>query len=75
MSLRLKTLVVTGLTLAALLVVLTLSLRTILLDSYLQIERQDAKENLDRGLNALMGSLEHMDRTTQDYSYWDDLYR
>ncbi|HYX35206.1 MAG TPA: adenylate/guanylate cyclase domain-containing protein [Oligoflexus sp.] len=75
MSLRLKTLVVTGLTLAALLVVLTLSLRTILLDSYLQIERQDAEENLDRGLNALMGSLDHMDRTTQDYSYWDDLYR
>src|SRR5699024_8007112 len=70
-----KTLIITSLTLATLLVVLTLSLRVILLDSYLKIERQDAEQNLDRGLNALRGSLEHMDRTTQDYSYRDELYR
>lgn len=75
MSLRLKTMVITGLTLAMLLVVLTFSLRSILLESYRQIELQDAAQNLDRGMNALMGSLENMDRTTQDYSYWDDLYR
>jgi class 3 adenylate cyclase/sensor domain CHASE-containing protein len=54
--------------------VLTFSLRSILLESYRQIEEQDARQNLDRGMNALMGSLDHMDRTTQDYSYWDDLY-
>ncbi len=61
-------------TLAILLVVLTVSLRFILLESYRQIEISDAGQNLDRGMNALMGSLENMDRTTQDYSYWDDLY-
>lgn len=75
MSLRLKTLLITTLTLATLLLVLTVSLRSILLESYRQIEEQDALQNLDRGMNALMGSLDHMDRTTQDYSYWDDLYR
>jgi class 3 adenylate cyclase/sensor domain CHASE-containing protein len=75
MSLRLKTLLITALTLATLLLVLTVSLRSILLESYRQIEEQDALQNLDRGMNALMGSLDHMDRTTQDYSYWDDLYR
>jgi len=75
MSLRLKTLFVTGLTLATLLVVLTVSLRFILLESYKQIELKDAEQNLDRGRNALLGTLEQMDRTTQDYSYWDDLYR
>jgi class 3 adenylate cyclase/sensor domain CHASE-containing protein len=63
------------LTLATLLLVLTVSLRSILLESYRQIEEQDALQNLDRGMNALLGSLDHMDRTTQDYSYWDDLYR
>jgi class 3 adenylate cyclase/sensor domain CHASE-containing protein len=75
MSLRLKTLLITALTLATLLLVLTVSLRSILLESYRQIEEQDALQNLDRGMNALLGSLDHMDRTTQDYSYWDDLYR
>ncbi|HET9240436.1 MAG TPA: adenylate/guanylate cyclase domain-containing protein [Oligoflexus sp.] len=75
MSLRLKTLLITAMTLTTLLLVLTVSLRSILLESYRQIEEQDALQNLDRGVNAFMGSLDHMDRTTQDYSYWDDLYR
>ena len=42
MSLRLKTLLITTLTPATLLVVLTVSLRSILLESYRQIEEQDA---------------------------------
>jgi adenylate cyclase len=74
MSLRMKTLLIMAFTSAALLLVMTLSLRSILSDSFRTIENQDAEKNQDRALNALKESFEAIDRASQDYGYWDSLY-
>jgi diguanylate cyclase (GGDEF)-like protein len=74
MMLRQKTLLIICATLIGLLGFLYFFSRTVILRSFSQLEEQDAHQNLDRGVSALSDDLSSLDRTTKDYSSWDNTY-
>lgn len=72
MTLRQKTLLVTGVVLAVVIVLLYVVLRVILDNAYAALEAQDAQENVQRALNALDDEIAAFSNTTWDYARWDD---
>lgn len=46
-----------------------------LLPSFVELERQQAARNLDRGTEALTSELEHLSDFVGDWSGWDDTYK
>ncbi len=72
---RLKLLVIIGISLSALIFAMLIASRLILLDSFLEIEHGNMKQNLDQVLNALNGEVKHIDTANADYSAWDDSYQ
>src|SRR5256885_3854622 len=74
MMLRKKTLLIICATLIGLLGFLYFFSRTVILRSFSQLEEQDARQNLDRGMSALSDELSSLGRTTKDYSSWDNTY-
>jgi len=75
MSLRQKTLLLIGLTLAGLIGVLYASLSLILIRSFAQIEEQQAYRNVRRVQEALFDELDSLAVLAADYGEWDDTYR
>jgi len=73
MILRKKTLLIC-LMLVCLLGVLYVFSRIVLLRSFAKLEDQDVRQNLDRAMSALSDDLSTLDRTTGDYSSWDQTY-
>jgi len=73
-TLRAKTLVILIATLAGLLLIMYLSLRFILLESFIALEQQSIQQNVERAINALSDDITTLDRTTLDYASWDDTY-
>ena len=74
MTLRQKTLLLIGLTLAGLIGVLYASLSLIFLVSFAQIEERNAHRNIRRVQQAIFGELESLKAITADYAEWDDTY-
>ncbi|MGB7441479.1 MAG: adenylate/guanylate cyclase domain-containing protein [Coleofasciculaceae cyanobacterium] len=74
MTLRQKTLLLIGLTLAGLIGVLYASLSLIFLVSFAQIEERNAQRNIRRVQQAVFGELESLKAITADYAEWDDTY-
>ncbi len=74
MSLRQKTLLLIGLTLASLVGILYASLSIIFLSSFAQIEERDAHRNVQRVRQALSDELQTLSTTATDYAEWDDTY-
>jgi sensor domain CHASE-containing protein/class 3 adenylate cyclase len=74
MTLRQKTLLLIGLTLAGLIGVLYASLSSILLNSFAQIEERNAHRNVRRVQEALFDEIESLKVTTADYAEWNDTY-
>ena len=74
MSVRIKSLLVIGLTLLGLVGILYVSSRAILLDSYARLEERDTHQNIERALNAIADDLSTLNRTANDYAAWDDTY-
>ncbi|MEQ8961388.1 MAG: CHASE4 domain-containing protein, partial [Coleofasciculus sp. C2-GNP5-27] len=74
MSLRQKTLLLIGLTLAGLIGVLYASLSLILIRSFAQIEEQQAYRNVRRVQEALFNELDSLAVLAADYGEWDDTY-
>ena len=74
MSLRIKSLLITGGTMAILTLILFVSARLIITDSYTRLERQDTQAHVERALNALTNDLAALQRTDTDYAVWDDTY-
>ncbi|MDK2810295.1 MAG: hypothetical protein PWR27_1004 [Petroclostridium sp.] len=74
MTLRKKTLIIIGATLAGLMVVLYATLKVILLDSFIKLEEQITRRNVERILSALYDELSTLNITTGDYAGWDDTY-
>lgn len=74
MTLRQKTLLLIGLTLAGLIGVLYASLSLIFLVSFAQIEERNAQRNIRRVQQAIFGELESLKAITADYAEWDDTY-
>ena len=74
MTLRKKTLGIIGVTFLALIGILYTMSQTILLESYIRLEDQSARRNVERVLSAFAESLSALDTTTFDWAAWDDAY-
>ena len=74
MTLRKKTLLIIGLTLAGLIVLLYFISQTILLGSYARLEEQSVQQNVERAVTALQDQLSILDSIAGDWAPWDDTY-
>ncbi|MCC7361533.1 MAG: diguanylate cyclase [Anaerolineales bacterium] len=74
MSLRTKTLLAVGITLAGLLALLYFAADEILLAGFTRLEAQDMIQNVRRAEDAVAAELEALDSTATDYAAWDDTY-
>lgn len=74
MGLRTKIFIIISLTLVGLIVALYIMSQTILLESFVQLEEQYTRENVNRVLSALFDELDNLSVTTEDYAEWDDTY-
>ena len=75
MTLRNKTIVLVGAALIALMVVLYVSSRAVLLDSFARLEGQATEREVQSALNAVDNQLRELDTTADDWAAWDDTYR
>ncbi|MCZ7570805.1 MAG: EAL domain-containing protein [Ardenticatenaceae bacterium] len=74
MTVRKKSVLISMVTLCGLIVALSVAARFIVLRSFLEVERQETEANLQRVLDALSNELVQLNRTTRDWSAWDDSY-
>ncbi|MFZ5812276.1 MAG: CHASE4 domain-containing protein [Thermodesulfobacteriota bacterium] len=74
MGLRRATILLIGLTLAVLLVGLYAASRYIILDRFETLEEDIARQNVERGVNALRSRLSQLMLLAIDWANWDDAY-
>src|SRR5215217_1100583 len=74
MTLRVKTLLFIGGTLAALIVILSLLSSRILGDGFAGVEQREAVENVQRVLDAYLDEVQKIDFTVADWAEWDQSY-
>ncbi len=74
MSLRRATILLIGLTLAVLLVGLYAASRFIILGRFISLEEDIARQNVERGVNALRSRLAQLRLMVIDWANWDDSY-
>ncbi|MGB8216969.1 MAG: CHASE4 domain-containing protein [Candidatus Methanoperedens sp.] len=74
MTLRNKTIMITGLTLLSLIVVLYTLSQFILIGSFTQLEEQDAQKNLQRAVEAISDDLSSLNGVASDWAAWDETY-
>lgn len=74
MSLRLKTLIIIGATLACLFTILFAASKLIILRSFARLEDKNSRDNIQRALNAWSDGLAMLDTKLVDWSAWDDTY-
>lgn len=75
MTLRKKTLVIVALMMLGLIVMLYVTSRIILLRSYVELEQQTTRGDVERVLAALSQELSVLDTTVCDWASWDDTYQ
>ncbi len=75
MTLRIKALMMIGLTLVGLIVALLIASQTILLHSFADLEEQYLRRDLQRAVNAITGQTNIMTISLRDWAYWDATYR
>jgi sensor domain CHASE-containing protein len=73
-ALRTKTLVLLVLTMIGLLIALYIPLRLIVLGSFLNLEAQTTRTEVERANNALHTAIAKLDTSDSDYAIWDDTY-
>ena len=74
MTLRKKTLLIIGGTFYALIILLFFISRDVLLDSFIELEERNTRQNVARALNSLSSELSYLDATVADWAAWDDTY-
>jgi PAS domain S-box-containing protein len=74
MSLRVKSLLVTSVTMVILMVLLYVLARLIVTDGYTRLEEQDTRAHVERASNALTNDRSTLERTANDYAAWDETY-
>ena len=75
MTLRKRTIVIVGAAIFALMAILYVSSRTVLLDSFIRLEEEATRRDVQRALNAVDNQLRELDTTADDWAAWDDTYR
>jgi len=73
-ALRTKTLALLVLTMIGLLIALYIPLRLIVLGSFLNLEAQTTRTEVERANNALHTAIGKLDDSTSGYATWDDTY-
>jgi len=74
MTLRRKTLLIIASTFYGVIILLFFISRTILLESYADLERQSIYRDVDRALASYSQELAGLETTTSDWAAWDDTY-
>jgi diguanylate cyclase (GGDEF)-like protein/PAS domain S-box-containing protein len=74
MTLRTRTLQLIGLSTAALIAVVYLTIAAISRKDYVQLEQREALKNIQRVKDAINASLEGLSTINRDWSAWDDTY-
>ncbi|HEY51358.1 MAG TPA: HAMP domain-containing protein [Dehalococcoidia bacterium] len=74
MTLRRKTLLIIAGTFYGVIILLFFISRTILLESYADLERQSIYRDVDRALASYSQELAGLETTTSDWAAWDDTY-
>jgi len=74
MTLRKKTLLIIGSTLILLLVLIYFFSSKILLSSFLNLEEQYTRQNVDRAYALFAKMMTELEQDTRDWSWWDDTY-
>jgi sensor domain CHASE-containing protein len=75
MSLRLKVFLVVGAVLALLLLLVNQSLSRIIGNDFAGLERQEARNNAARAIDALQNRVDQLSIKLGDWAQWDDTYR
>ncbi len=73
LTLRKKTLLITGMTLIGLIVVCYAISSTILLRSFAKVEDEDTRRNISRALEALNDNIRTLNNTVGDWASWDEM--
>ncbi|NLI13535.1 MAG: diguanylate cyclase [Peptococcaceae bacterium] len=74
MSLLKKTIIVTGLTLIGLIIILYSTSQAILMNSFINMEKLEVGENIQRAQETLTDELSYLNSTASDWAAWDDTY-
>lgn len=74
MKLRIKTLIVIGVTIVFIITVLFIVSRVIIQKGYTDLEEQYADKSIDQIVEAVQNEISFMDTKLSDYSMWDDTY-
>ena len=75
MNIQTKTLAIILAAFFALTVLLSLTLKSIITDSYLQLEQSDLYDHLERSLNIIKLEQDNLQQFTTDWAVWDDSYQ
>lgn len=73
-TLRAKTVLIVALTTVGILTLLYIPLRLLLLNSFLDLERQTVERNVLRARNAIANRITALNISASDYATWDDTY-
>ncbi|MCP4689650.1 MAG: response regulator [Desulfobacterales bacterium] len=71
MSLHKKTLIVVGVTFAFLIAILTITSKIFVLGGFVNLEAEDARINVARGVNEISNEMKRLDSVTGDWAPWD----
>ena len=74
MTLRHKALFFIFMILTGLMTILSVSLASILMRSFTQLERDQVRKNVERSQAAIQEEIAQLQRTAKDWSAWDDTY-
>jgi PAS domain S-box-containing protein len=74
MSLRRKTLIVTGLAFLLLMAALIVTSRIFVLGGFLDLESEDVRVNVKRGISEISGELSRLNAVVGDWAPWDDTF-
>ncbi len=74
MTLRKKTLLIIGVTLACLVTFLYATSSALLIAGFASVEEQDTSKNVQRAQEALSDDIAQLNTMTRDWAWWDDTY-
>lgn len=75
MKLRGKTLLIYGMTLAALLAFVLFFSRMVILRSFSSLEEEETRRQVERAASAYSEDLSNLDHTAKDWASWDNMYK
>src|SRR5690242_4851995 len=75
MTLRKKTLLITGFMIAGMVLTVFIIAQFVILQSYIKLDNDAANQNTQRAVNAFDNRLKNMEKVIIDWAVWDDAYQ